>query len=334
MEDAVRKRLHAAVLCAAALCVMLALAGCSSGSTYQPELKDATVTTPTIGQADTLRVGVNTEKSPLAGMGSEKIIGVDVDIAAALADELGLKLSIVDVGSNPEEALEQGKVDIVVGIDSSDANSFWLSEEYLPTGIALFALTSSNAGVPDAASNPTVAAQVSSKSAWAVSNEFGEKALTSTTNLADAFTQLEAGKVKYVASDALIGLYAAHRAGLDTEVVALMAKPSGYCVGVAKNNTALQTTVTDTLGKLVDQGVVGVIEMKWLGQSLDFSSTPLTAGAASAKTMGGDGTEADAGEGSDGAEGDAAAADADAEGEGGAAADAAAAGQPATPAAA
>ncbi|WP_241157380.1 transporter substrate-binding domain-containing protein [Adlercreutzia sp. ZJ242] len=304
-----RKRLHAVVLCAAAFCMMLVLAGCSGGSTYQPELKSATVTTPTIGQADTLRVGVNTEKSPLAGMGSEKIIGIDVDIAAALADELGLKLSIVDVGSDPEDALAQGKVDIVMGIDNSDASNFWLSEEYLPTGVALFALTSSNADVPDAASSPKIAAQVSSKSAWAVSNEFGDEALTSTTNLADAFAQLESGKVQYVASDALIGLYAAHRAGLDTTVVALMAKPSGYCVGVAKDNTALQTTVTDALKTLVDQGVVNVIEMKWLGQSLDFSSTPLTAGATSAKATD-DGAEAPAGEGAEGAEGEAPAADA------------------------
>lgn len=294
------KRFRIAVACALAACMMLVLAGCSSSETYQPELKSPTITTPTIGQAGTLRVGVNTEKSPLAGMGKEKIIGVDVDIAAALADELGLSLYIIDVGSDPEGALAEGKVDIVMGIDNSDSNTFWLSDEYLPTGVALFALTSSNAQIPTARSNPTVAAQMSSKSAWAVSNEFGEDALTSTTDLAAAFDQLEAGKVRYVASDALIGLYAAHRADLDTSVVALMAKPSGYCVGVSSTNTQLQTAIADALGKLTSGGVVGIVEGKWLGQVLDFSQTPLTEGASTAHSS--DATSADDGAESEGAD--------------------------------
>ena len=90
---------------------------------------------------DTLRVGVNTENPPLAGMGSGKIIGIDVDIAAALADELGLKLSVVDVGSDPAGALANGTVDVVLGIDDSASDGdFWRSASYLPTGIALFAL--------------------------------------------------------------------------------------------------------------------------------------------------------------------------------------------------
>lgn len=255
--------------------MMLVLGGCSSSSNYQPESKEPTVSTPTIGQSGTLRVGVNTDKSPLAGMGKEKIIGMDVDIAAAIADELGLKVSIVDVGSDPEAALSEGKVDIVMGIDSSDAISeFWLSDEYLPTGVALFALTSNGTSVPTTVADSSVAAQISSKSAWAVSNAFGEDALASTADLSTAFTQLESGKVKYVASDAIIGLYAAHREGLDTTIVSLLSKPSGYCVGVASSNTQLQTTVADVLDKLTSEGVVGVIEGKWLGQSLDLAPIP------------------------------------------------------------
>lgn len=97
-----RKRSFVAVAFAALLAVgLFGLAGCTGSGTYQPELKSAEVAPPVIGEEGTLRVGVNTENPPLAGMGSGKIIGIDVDIAAALADELGLKLSVVDVGSDP-----------------------------------------------------------------------------------------------------------------------------------------------------------------------------------------------------------------------------------------
>ena len=86
-------------------------------------------------------MGVNTENPPLAGMGNGKIIGIDVDIAAALADELGLKLSIVETGSDPAAALANNEADIILGIDNASAEGdFWMSPSYLPTGIALFAL--------------------------------------------------------------------------------------------------------------------------------------------------------------------------------------------------
>lgn len=275
------KRIRAlAALAAAATCLALVLGGCSS-SNYQPALKDPTVQPPAVGQAGTLRVGVDTTNPPLAGMGSDKIIGLDVDIAAALADRLGLKLSIVDVGSDPEGALAEGKVDIVMGIDQSEGGGFWLSEAYLPTGVAAFA-TSPDAGVPVAGSSAKFAAQISSKSAWAVTNEFGEAALTSTTNLTDAFADLTDGADSYVAADAIIGYYAAHGQGVDVSIVAMLLAPSGYCIGVSDDNTDLQVAVAQAVADLKGGGVIGYIERKWLGTDLDLSAVPQTAGASAA----------------------------------------------------
>lgn len=250
---------------AALACMGLMLCGCSGSNNYQPPLKEASVAPPVIGEEGTLRVGVNTENPPLAGMGSGKIIGIDVDIAAALADELGLKVSIVDVGSDAASAIAEGKVDVVMGIDAANAESdYWVSSSYLPTGIALFAL-SPDAGVPTPDSGATFAAQVSSKSAWAVSNEFGQDALTSTNSLSDAFAALQTGTVQYVAADAIIGLYAAHGQGLDVSVVAMLMKPSGYCMAVSAENVDLQQVAGDALANLVSNGTIDVIERKWLG---------------------------------------------------------------------
>lgn len=279
-----RKRRLALAVAAALACMALMLCGCSGSNDYQPKLKEATLSSPTIGEDGTLRVGVNTENPPLAGMGSGKIIGIDVDIASAIADELGLKVSIVDVGGDPAAALSEGKVDLVLGIDpSSVEGDFWTSPSYLPTGIALFAM-SPDAGIPTADSGALFAAQVSSKSAWAVSNEFGEDSLTSTDSLSDAFAALEAGTVQYVAADAIIGLYAAHGQKLDVSAVAMLMKPGGYCMAVASENTDLQTAAGDALTKLVEGGVVDVIERKWLGAGVALDGL----------TVIGDGSELDA----------------------------------------
>ncbi len=264
-----RKRsILATVLVALLAAATLGLAGCSGSGNYQPELKSAEVAPPVIGQEGTLRVGVNTENPPLAGMGSGKIIGIDVDIAAAIADELGLKLSIVDVGSDPATAIANGDVDIVMGIDDANLEGdFWRSPSYLPTGIALFALNA-DAGIPTADGGATFAAQVSSKSAWAVSNVFGEEALTSTDSLKEAFEALQSGSVQYVAADAIIGLYAAHGQGLDVSIVSMLMKPTGYCMGVASDNADLQTAAGDVLARLVSDGTIQVIERKWLGTAV------------------------------------------------------------------
>lgn len=259
--------------------MMAVLSGCTVGEAYEPATKEAVVSTPTIGEDGVLRVGVNTQNPPLAGTNTnEKIVGVDVDIAAALADSLGLKLSIVDVGSDPEGALDEGKVDLVMGIDRSDADGdFWLSEAYLPTGIALFSM-SETASVPTAGDGSTFSAQISSKSAWAVSNEFGDESLSSTTTLVDAFTMLAAGKVDYAASDAIVGSYAAHGEGLDVNVAAMLLAPSGYCVAVASDNAELQKLVVQAVAELENGGIIDVIEMKWLGMTLDLSDVKQTAG--------------------------------------------------------
>ena len=211
-----------------------------------------------------------------------------MDIAAALADELGLKLSVVDVGSDPAGALANGTVDVVLGIDDSASDGdFWRSASYLPTGIALFAL-SPDAGIPTQDSGATFAAQVSSKSAWAVSNGFGESSLTPTDSLKEAFEALEAGSVQYVAADAVIGLYAAHGQGLDVSIVAMLMSPTGYCMGVSNENVDLQTAAGDVLARLVSDGTINVIERKWLGTTVALGDltvvSDLTASAADAAT--------------------------------------------------
>lgn len=301
------KRMKALVCCAAAACLAMVLAGCSSQQSYTPPEKSATVSSPAIGKSGTLRVGVNAGSPPLAGSpsSSSKIVGIDVDVAAALADQLGLKLEIVDVGTDPEAALKEGKVDVAMGIGSEIEVSFWRSPAYLPKGVALFS-TPANATVPTKASSPKIAAQVSSTSSWQVTNEFGQDALVSENDLKSAFAALADGSAQYVAADAVIGMYAAHSGGYDAQIVALMQQPGGYCVGMLEANTELQAAVKYALAALTDGGIVSVIEKKWLGTDIDASSLPLTTGASSAKTDESktSGDESDGGENAPAAEGD------------------------------
>lgn len=272
-------------------------AGCASDEEYTPELGTPQLSSPVIGEDGVLRVGVNTNNSPLAGKSGDRIIGIDVDIAAALADELGLALEVKDVGNNAADAIDADEVDVVLGIDStSNEEGYWMSSQYLPTGVVLFDQAGSNLPAPSPDDDVQIAAQVSSKSAWAVTNTFGEEALVSANDLSSAFTDLGSGKVEYVASDAIIGMYAASRQGVDVEIAALLDTASGYCAMCSGDNAELQEAIGAAIDTLVANGVVDVIEDKWLGQTVNLNGVPKIAATSSKATTNVDEPEGEEGE--------------------------------------
>ena len=258
-----------AAACVATLCIAVVMAGCSSDS-YEPEMKAPTVDSSSLVKSGQLTVGVDTTNPPLAGQ-SSKIVGIDVDMAAALADEMGLSVEIVDVGTEAVSALKNKTVDIVMGIDASNTDTeMWKSDSYLPTGTALFAASQSTT-IPTKDSDPTIAVQASSMSSWTVTNEFGADAAKIEADLNAAFSDLSSGTVQYVAADAVIGSYAACSAGVDAYVIALLAQPSGYCVGCMTSNSALRTAVTTALATVTTNGVSDVVMTKWLGNPMDLT---------------------------------------------------------------
>ena len=140
---------------------------------------------------------------------------------------------------------------------------------------------SENAAVPTATTGAKFAAQVSSTSAWAVMNEFGDTSLTSTSSPKEAFAALSSGQVQYVAADAVIGKYYANGSNINASIIALMQQPSGYCVGVLDSNSDLKTAIANAVSSLNSNGVMSVIQSKWLGGNMDLSTVKLTAGATS-----------------------------------------------------
>ena len=305
-----------ALVCAIVACACLVLAGCQPQS-YTPEAKERTVSASALGQPGTLRVGVNAASAPLAGQtaSSARIVGIDVDVAAYLADQLGCKVEIVDVGTEPEKALKNKTVDVVLGVDASDTDtSFWKSATYLDTSVALFG-TANESAIPTTDSKPKIAAQASSKSSWRVTNLFGEDSLVVQSDLKSAFDALSSGSARYVAADAVIGTYVAFSNGDNDKIVALLQDPTGYCAAVDASNTELQGAISSAMDKLVSGGMMSIIEEKWLGTTLNLDSVtvinaPVADGsaAAAAKDATSTGEGAAEGEGAEAAaEGEAAA---------------------------
>lgn len=252
-----------------ALCFALSLAGCASND-YKPELKSQTVDDSALNTPGTLRVGVNASNPPYAAEASGSIVGIDVDTAAALADAMGLKLELVDVGTAADQAFTKDSVDIVMGVTEQNA-AYWLSDPYMTSAIALFSLTQ-NAQAPTASGSFKVAAQSSSMSAWEVTDHYGEGCLENTTDPNAAFDALSTGSVNYVAADSTIGEYVVHTSGIEAYPIALLQETTPLHVAVSTNNKALQQAVSQALTSLVNGGVIDVVQGYWLGGKVDISS--------------------------------------------------------------
>lgn len=287
---------------AAALFAVVALSGCSSSEPYSPPEATPAISSPAIAEDGVLHVGVNASSAPLAGQNSSgELVGFDVDMAAAIADELGLKVEVTDVGSNGSSALADGTVDVLLGVeqDSSSAD-VWESEPYLQTGVALFA-ESDSAQVPTKDSAPKIAVQTSSTSSWLVENEFGADALVRVNSLSEAFEKLASGQATFAASDAVRGTYvlADEKMNAEASIIALMQQPSGYCVALLDSNSQLKQAIADALSQIEDGGMTAVLDKKWLGAEWDLSSIPLTAGATATPEE----TQSSEGEGTSSSEG-------------------------------
>ena len=246
------------------------LSGCSFNKSYTPEPTEQKIDNSLLHTPGTLRVGVDASNAPYAAESQGAIVGIDVDVAAALADELGLKLELVDIGSSADQAFTSDNVDIVMGV-GSDSQNCWVSNPYLTSSIVLFA-AEDNTAIPKDGDVYVVAAQASSMSAFEVGNRLGEDHLDATADIQAAFEHLADGTAKYIATDSTIGSYVAHSNGTAIYPVALLTEETNYCIGAPTTATGLQDAISDALNKLSNGGVLSVIDSKWLGTQLNLDT--------------------------------------------------------------
>lgn len=276
-------RTAVAVLIAAAL---LAPAGCRSAE-EMPALEPV-LAPPVIGEAGTLRVGVDLEYPPFAGVDDGREAGLDIDIAAGIAAHLGLVLETVQVEpSEATTALADGSVDMVMSVplDEQSLLGATLAGTYVSNGPAYFVYSAEPSGTADTSgsdiatgggepSSPVeflgfadlrgkrIGAQDASVAFWLVEYELGEGAVAAYPTLRAAIEALHAGEVDVVVCDAVVGAYI----GRDYPGVVYagpVAEPTPLGVAVSPDNGELESAVRDALNALAAEGVLGTILSTW-----------------------------------------------------------------------
>lgn len=277
----------ATIACAAVMALSLGLlSGCSAvnsvlGQVDAPSTPDRTLepTTSATAREGILTVGVDYNYPPFAGTDSEgTVVGIDVDIASALAEQLGCKVEFVDVAvDEADTALAAGTIDIAMNVGAKDyaPSAVTTVGPYLTDAAALFGVSTDGQPVQVQTENlgaSRIAAQTDSVSAYQVSTTYGADALVNSLTLADAFTSLSNGDVNYTAADAIVGSYIIQ----DYPSVVLIqsiGNSNGIFVGVSATNQQLAADISQALAAIQGNGVLNTVVSKWIGAPLDLPAT-------------------------------------------------------------
>lgn len=259
------RRMAIVTACVAALAVVLLGSGCTPGGSQAkltPKVKP-----PVIKKAGVLRAAIDLRYPPFGGIDAGQKAGLDIDVASALAERLGLTLEIVD--ARPENGavlLRDGKVDVMLaglGIDRAVALDLAFAGSYVNDGPAVYSASEGTVTLT-ALANMRVAVQRDSASYWLLTDEFGEDAVTAVPALRDAFSAVASGTADFAAGDGVVGAYILRDfPTLRFNGQIAPAVPVGVAVG--KDKPELEQAVRQALDDLSAQGVLETLRRKWMG---------------------------------------------------------------------
>lgn len=273
MVDGLKSRLARAAAGVAALALAFGLGGCSLAT---PSLDEAVDETPAqaiadseLVQAGTLTVALDTSDAPQVITGTDgELVGYDIDVATALAENMGLKVSFVNATS-PSSALEGGEADIYLGATASDESGDISTEgEVLQNATAIFGI---NTGSTSAASTTVSASDLTSARVGVQDGSASQEALarvsvvasSTYSNVNECFEALAAGEVDYVACDATAGGYLA-RSYEGVFFAGTISSSTSYGIACLSSSD-LADEVNNALDALATDGTLDAIHQVWYG---------------------------------------------------------------------
>lgn len=263
-----------------ALVMMLSvgmLASCDSGNKSGNDATDTAASTDgsaaNEGEAKkTLVMATNATFPPYEYYDGESIVGIDAEIAQAIADKLGMELKIEDMEFNSIiNAVQNGSVDFGMAgmtVTEDRLKSVDFSDSYATGVQVVIVKEDSDIASVDDLTGKKIGVQLSTTGDIYASDTpdnggFGEENVEKYSKGADAVIALTQGKIDAVIIDnepakefvkANEGLKI-----LETEFVS-----EDYAIAFAKNNTELKDKVNTALNQLINDGTVQKIIDKYI----------------------------------------------------------------------
>jgi polar amino acid transport system substrate-binding protein len=214
-----------------------------------------------------LTMATNAEFPPYEYVEEGKIVGIDAEIAALIADKLGMELQIVDVAFDSIiPGVQSGKYDMgMAGLTVNDERleKVNFSTSYAKGVQVVIIPENSDIKSLDDISGKKIGVQTSTTGDIYATGDFGEEAITRYDNGAVAVQALVAGKVDCVIIDnEPAKSYVAANAGL--KILETEYAVEDYAICFNKEDTELQEKVDAALKELIADGSVQRVVDKYI----------------------------------------------------------------------
>ena len=288
-------RNHVAMLCLIA-CAAFILAGCNSASSSVPSSSSSDSSSAAssesssnsssssagavegLKKAGVLTVGVRPSLSaPFITNSNESLEGLDVDLGATLADDLGLSVEFVSVEDIPKALSEN--CDMVMGVTESEASGFDVVNPYTQTALALF-----HHGEPAVLNIPdivgkTVGVQDESPAQVALRLTPLEAVESPVSSVNEAFDALDRGSVDLVLCNSSSGAYlSSWRDGVS--FAGALEEPASVGMAVASGEGPVQAAVKKAFEDIKQNGLLDEVRRTWLGNLPALSKDSVISGIA------------------------------------------------------
>lgn len=253
-----KKKVVSVMLCAAMTAAVLAGCGSSSAETAEADTEESA--------GGTLVMGTNAEFPPYEYYEGQEVVGIDAEMAAAVAEKLGMELKIEDMAFDSLiPALSSGKVDIVAAgmtVTEDRLASVNFSDTYA-TGIqAIIVTEDSDIASADDLVGKTIGVQQGTTGDLYATDVEGATIERYAKGM-EAVQSLSQGKIDAVIIDnEPANVFVSEVEGL--KILDEAFATEDYAVAVAKDNEELLEQVNTALAELKEDGTLQAIVDKYI----------------------------------------------------------------------
>ncbi len=265
------------VLGGSALAAMAALVGCggsgsSSASTTEAS-SDSSLGLVTEGK---LTIGTSPDFPPFENLENDEYVGLDMDLARALAEKLGLEVEFKNLQFDAiiPAVAAGGQVDLGLSgitIDPERAEQVDFTDSYYVDDLSVVAMKANTDVTSDTYADAlnqdgVIIAVQSGTTGESYAQENFPNATTQPYGTAtDCFAAMQAGQAVAVVTNKAVAAKMVADSYTDAQVVKEIATGEEYGIAVSKDNSALLEAVNSALDELTSDGSLDDIVNKYFG---------------------------------------------------------------------
>ena len=262
------KKITAAMLTMALAGAMLTGCGSTASNTTADDSAAKDNTAPAATDGGTLRMGTNATFPPYEFVGDDgSVQGIDADIAAAIADKLGMKVEITDMEfESLIPALQSDTIDVALAgmtVTPERQESVDFSDSYAKGVQVIIVPEGSDIQTPDDLEGKNIGVQTGTTGDIYCTDDYGQDHVKQFNNGPLAVAALVNGQIDCVVIDQEPAKnYVAANSGL--KILDTSYADEDYAIAIKKGNTELLDKVNGALKELGEDGTLQSIVDKYI----------------------------------------------------------------------